>query len=281
MTEVTTMRVGPLPRPTRLLGWALALLPAALGCGGPVTVSTEPRAAQPETPPTVGAVPRIRDIPLGDPKVNKPVDTYTADEFAVQTTDEFYKFVREHINRVVEVNGTVESVTTQPTGHLTARLLTRTGKGKWLDLNVNEPQPLPKVQPGQRIVARGTVRGGVVVPNWLLVSVSGDPPRAVTAAEFAKEYEADEAAVRAKREGKFFILTGEIETVDLPGPDAKVCTVRFKAGGATAPVTAVFPNGETAEKQRNAGFKPGDTIHVVGECDVGTTQLVRCSIFTH
>lgn len=256
----------------RLLVIAVTL-PGMVGCGSKTPAEPSRGMAIPDPGSTSG---REQQTPIADPKTSKPIDTYTADEFAFQALDNKYDFVKRHNSQLVGVNGRVESATVRPNGWLVIRLVGRTVNGAKPEYVVNEPIPLPNVQPGQTVTLWGVVRGGLLVPNWMIHQSGGDPPPTVTATDFLKEYEAAEDATKVKREGKFFILTGEIGQIDLPTPDAKACTLRLKAGTGT--VAAVFTNVEKAERERNAGFKVGASVKLVGECELGTPRLVRCSI---
>jgi hypothetical protein len=252
---------------------AMIALIGVLGCGSKAPPDTSLGMATPDT----GSVTyRERVLAPADPKTSQPIAAFTADEFTFQKLENMYDFVKRHNAQLVEVSGRVESVGTQPNGWLSLRLVGRSAKGTKPDYVVNEPTPLPNIQPGQTVTLRGMVQGGLVVPNWMMHKQSGDTPQTVTATDFLKEYEAAEDATKAKREGKFFILTGEIGQIELPNPEAKVCTLRLKAGTGT--VAAVFTNVEKTERARNAEFKVGASVKLVGECELGTLRLVRCSI---
>jgi hypothetical protein len=271
------MRAGEMPRSLLQFVQVLAIAFAVLGtgCGGNVQTDPTP-AARPAMSAEEQAQKRLG--PVVEIKTSEPKAKFTADEFAVQIFEKRTEFMGQYVSQVVEVNGRLEAVTPKPNSMLSVTLLGREIGGKKNQYLIAEPRPSPKLYPGQQVQLRGIVRYGILVSQWTLMNVQGDPPKAISALDFLKEYESAEEATKARREGQFFILTGEIEQIDLPSPDAKVCTLRLKTPGTRGVVSAVFLNTGKEDRDRNATFKIGDAVKLVGECELGTPKLVRCSI---
>src|SRR5262249_43345369 len=144
-------------------------------------------------------------------KAGKADFTLTAEQFHKEASDKQQQ--DKYKGKTVELTGTVKGAGKNISG--TVYLSLQVGSDLvGVQCYTTDQKPWEKATPGQKVRIRGQFPEIVVFPALVgctIVEVSGPKAPPVQAADLAKEYAADREAAVKKYNGKWLILSGEVE----------------------------------------------------------------------
>jgi hypothetical protein len=251
---------------------SLALLLAgalfAAGCGTPTTPPTADKDGKPK--PTDDGKPKDgTGVPLGKADVS-----LTSRELADEFLKDFAAAMAKYKGKVVEVSGLVTHCYFNAAGE---PILALQGGDPKNVLSIvicvtADPRPWNKVTPGQTAKIKGAWSDrSVGSPNLTkceIEEVSGPPAPTLTADELAAEYTKDTSAANTKYDGKWLILTGELDKLESErgGP-----VLVFKTKEKEPRVSVDF---QAAAEKTLKGLQPGQKIKALGKYLGGSKEKV-------
>jgi predicted small lipoprotein YifL len=184
----------------------------------------------------------------------EPAFRLTAEEYQSQAGDAKFN------GQVIELTGTVSGVGRNISGESYVTLKAQGLVG--VMCFTTDPEPWATVAQGQKVRIKGLWAPTFVAPRllWCVVVEPGEYAAVrISAADLAKEYEADREATVKKYDKKHLVVTGEVTSKS--ANDVGAVTLGLKTGNATA-INCSFT---AFDKDAAAGYEVGQTVTVLGE----------------
>jgi hypothetical protein len=230
------------------------------GCGTPTTSHPVPNKDDQPKPKDDGKPKDGTGAPLG-----KPDFTVTAGELADEYKKDSKAMAAKYKGKVIEVSGLLDGYTWAALGLKEPVLTVVDPKDtkRSVQCFTDDLKPWSKALPGQEVKVKGTYYdfGQAALKQTEILSVTGDKPPTVTAAELAKEFATDALAAQKKYKGKYVVLTGEVDKV-APGK----ITLKTEAG--MPPIQGLFA------REFEMTLKPGQKVKALAYLSYGGKDVV-------
>ena len=239
----------------------------AAGCGGkPEANSTASPAPDPkvETPNTTaqantgGKTNEPDDLRKVKADVVMPA-TKMAEEFANSRSD----LVNKYNGKVIEISGTVERYMYTGRGDIGSLIIEGP---KIIMIECDEPHPMAKAMPGQKVILRGRVNPLAGIAQWTITSVEGEPPVSFTVEQLTKALVTEPKELAQKLKKKYLIISGQIEQVKSSEFGTKLILTKE---GITPVITCGFAGDAEVVAKRNKWFTQGQPVRILAHCERG------------